>query len=82
METLSIDILRDEMENWLCPDNVFVYQGKEYYFGHSNNDGMYHFGIADTSDTDQEFPDFDSIMDAQLVGDKPFREMLSEVVWY
>lgn len=40
METLSIDILRDEMENWLCPDNVFVYQGKEYYFGHSNNDGI------------------------------------------
>ncbi len=82
MVTLSIDVLRDEMETGLNADNAFAYKGKEYYFCHSFNDGMYHFGVLDTIDTDQEFPDFDSIMDAHLVGDKPFREMLSEVVWY
>lgn len=82
MVTLSIDELRNEMENWLCPDNVFIYKGKGYYFGHEAGTGTYHFGVAHTVDTDQEFPDFDSIMDAHLVGDKPFREMLPEVVWY
>ena len=82
METLSIDTLRHEMESGIYPDNAFLYKRKMYYFFHSFNDGRYHFGVLHTSDTDQEFPDFDSIMDAHLVGDKPFREMLPELVWY
>lgn len=83
MVTLSIDVLREEMESGANSDNVFRYQGKEYYFCHSFPDGAYHFGTAysDGSD-DREFPNFDAIMDAHLVGDKPFREMLPEVTWY
>lgn len=82
METLSIDILRDEMESGVNADNVFAYQGKEYYFCHSFNDGKYHFGVADTIDTDRVFPDFNTIMNAHLIGGKPFREMLPKVTWY
>lgn len=82
MTTLPLEQLREEMESGSCSDNVFFYKGKEYYFCHSFDDGIYHFGVADTTDTDQNFKSFDDIMNAVLVGDKPFKEMLPFVQWY
>ena len=71
------------METGTCSDGAFRYKDKEYYFCHSFDDDTYHFGVVYKSKyTDQEFASFDDIMDAILVGDKPFREMLPHVVWY
>lgn len=86
MTVLTIDELREEMESGMCADNVFRYKGKEYYFGHeflNTGPGKYYFGIAHTmDDKGREFDTFDDIMNAVLVGDKPFKEMLPFVEWY
>lgn len=86
MTVLTIDELREEMESGTCADNIFQYKGKEYYLGHEFLDtgpGKYYFGIANTqNDEGKEFDTFDDIMNAVLVGNKPFKEMLPFVKWY
>lgn len=82
MTVLKIEQLREEMESGSCSDGVFKYKDKEYYFCHDFHDNTYHFGVAYTIDTDQEYATFDEIMNAVLVGDKPFYEMLSKVTWW
>ncbi len=83
MTVLKIEQLREEMESGSCSDGVFRYKDKEYYFCHDFSDNTYHFGVAYINeDTDRAFASFDEIMDTVLVGDKPFREMLPEVVWW
>ena len=86
MTVLTLEELRNEMESGTSPDNVFLYKDKKYYICHVFNenpkDDTYHFGILNTVDTDKEFKSFDEMINAVLIEDKPFKQMLDYVKWY
>lgn len=80
---LSEEQLKDEMENWTCYDNVFLYKGKMYYFQHEPGSKCYNVGVADSLKDEENwsYPDFESVMKATFLDNKLFRELLPELDW-
>lgn len=70
----------------MCADKVFRYKEREYYFCHDfhkTGPGKYHFGLAHTMNNGEKtFDTFDDIMNAVLIGGKPFKEIIPFVKWY
>ena len=82
MMVLSLNELRDEMENWTAYENSFVHKGVEYGLLHNAKDGSYYFGLCNTlDDHGQTFPDFDSAVNALLVDGHSIAELMPQLNW-
>lgn len=75
--------LKDEMENWTCYENSFLYKGKLYYFQHNPGDERYYVGVGNSLKDEEnwEFDDFESVMKATFLDNRPFRELLPDLDW-
>lgn len=75
--------IKEEMENWTCYDNLFIYKGKVYYFQHEPGSLRYNVGVADSPKDEENwsFDDFESVMEATFLDGKPFRKLLPDLDW-
>lgn len=81
MMTLTLAELKSDMENGTCYENSFLYNGVDYYLMHDFENDKYYFGICDNEE-DITFDNFDDVMEAKLLSEQPFKDMLSELQWY
>lgn len=78
---LSIQELKNEMEDWTLYENSFDYNGNTYGITHEASDGRYYFCKSDGIDPGQYFPDFDSVVNAPLIEGKSITELIDELNW-
>ena len=80
---LSEKQIKEEMENWTCYDNLFIYKGELYYFQHEPGSWRYNVGVADSPKDEENwsFDDFESVMNATFLDGKPFRSLLPDLDW-
>ena len=82
MILLTLNDLRNEMENCTAYENSFVYKGVEYGLVRNAKDGSYYFGLCNTlDDHGRTFPDFDSAVNALLIDGHSIAELMPQLNW-